>query len=234
MALRDTSPPRFKCRNVETSKPDWAPDRHGDGKPRRRAAAPPVHPDLSLAECPIRADSFPHVFLMCSSCSSFFSFASTCFHMFPHLNHQQAAWHHEFAGIRSWWIEDSHAEARHCLFLGAISMAISYWCWRNGDHGDLDLKPRPLAWPNAHRNLSYVRSKRPNLKKDSSALKNEGNYSMLRPDFSALQTLVLSTLQTERFLSKEIYKYIYIYLFMCSYMYLFASFCNPEWPWPEW
>ena len=49
-----------------------------------RAAAPPVHPDLSLAECPIRADSFPHVFLMCS-CSSF---ASTCFHTSTSISKQ--------------------------------------------------------------------------------------------------------------------------------------------------
>lgn len=43
---------------------------------------------------------------------------------------------------------------------------------------------------------------------------------MLRPDFSALQTLVLSTLQTERFLSKEIYKYIYIFIYVLIHVFV--------------
>ena len=113
---------------------DMATASRAAAPPRRRAAGPPRSELGGVSDsCWLLSSCVPHVFL-------FF----ICFHMFPHLNkHQQAAWHHEFAGIRSWWIEDSHAEARHYLFLGAISMAISYWCWRNGD---LDLKPRRSEW----------------------------------------------------------------------------------------
>lgn len=173
----------------ETSKPDWAPDRHGDGKPRRRAAAPPRRRSTQIWAW--RSVRLLIPFLMCSSCVPPLHLRNTCFIMFPHLNKhqqiQQAAWHHEFAGIRivrSWWIKipmlnPDTAPFSWRDFNGYFlllekwrpwSQASTQWvgpCCNSVVVWFVMCLPViticcyilwPLAWPNAHRNLSYVRS----------------------------------------------------------------------------